>query len=111
MGFNTYLVSQLHTDATAQSPVHDGMRAMEDSTFLQTAAFNYNPKNLSLVKVIPNSNGLSIMAELENTEVCWKVKPNSWRDIRSQYCVVNSKKLMIFICFTKHKTGILQQTI
>jgi hypothetical protein len=85
------------------------MRAMEDSTFLHTAAFNYTPKNLSLVKVITNSIGVSIMAELENTEVCWKVKPNSWRDIWSKYCAVNSKKLMIFTCSTKHKTGFLQQ--
>jgi len=84
---------------------------MEDSTFLPTAAFNYTPKNLSLVKVIINSICVSIMAELENTEVCWKAKPNSWRDKWSQYCAVNSKKLMGFTCFTNHKTGILQQTI
>jgi hypothetical protein len=102
---------QLYTGATAQSPVHGGKRAKEDSTFLPTAAFNYTLKNLSLVKVITNSIGVSIMAELENTKVCWKVKPNSWRDIWSQYCVVTSKKLMIFTCFTKHKTGILQKTI
>lgn len=91
--------------------MHDRMRTMEDYTFLHTSAFNYNPKNLALVKVITNGNGVSIMAELENIEVCWKVKPNSWRDIWSQYCAANSKKLKIFTCFTKHKTGILQQTI
>jgi hypothetical protein len=50
--------------------VHGGIRAMEDSTFLPTAAFTYTPKNLSLVKVITNSIGVSIMAELEKIEVC-----------------------------------------
>jgi hypothetical protein len=68
--------------------MHDGMRAMEDPTFLHIAGFIYTPKNLSLVKDITNSIGVSTMAELENTEVCWKVKPNSWRDTWSQYCAV-----------------------
>jgi hypothetical protein len=72
--------------------VHGGKRAVKDYTFLPTAAFNYTPKILSLVMVITNSIGVSIMAEPENTLVCWKVTPNSWRDIWSQYCVVNSKK-------------------
>jgi len=49
---------------------------------------------MSLVKVITNSTGVSITAKLENREVCWKVKPKNWRDIWSQYCAVNSKKLL-----------------
>jgi hypothetical protein len=79
-------------------------KAMEDSTSLSTASFNHTPKNLSLVKVITNNIGVSTMAELKNTEVCWK-------DICSQYCAVNSKKLPIFTCFTTQKIGIHQQTI
>jgi hypothetical protein len=79
-----------------------------ENSLLQTNRY-FNSSNTPNPLKLSNSTGVSIMAELENTEVCWKVKPNSWRDIWSKYCAVNSKKLMIFTCSTKHKTGFLQK--
>jgi hypothetical protein len=65
MGFNTQFVSNSILMPQNKVLCMVGMSAMEDSTFLPTAVFNYTPKNLSLVKVITNSIGVGITVELE----------------------------------------------